>query len=124
MKWCSSDLSLATDVRLVTCSTTFGPEVKLNLLLLYGPQRSILDSFLGGRGELTEALKLIGERRLKAVIDSAFPLQDAAQAQANIRERCGENRLMLAWVYPESKPRPSDLATFTRWLDSGRERSR
>ncbi|HEV2176343.1 MAG TPA: zinc-binding dehydrogenase [Terriglobia bacterium] len=73
--------SLATYGRLVTCGTTGGEEVKLNLRLLYGRQRSVLGSFMGGKGELLEALKFIGQRKLKAVIDSVFPLQEAATAQ-------------------------------------------
>jgi NADPH:quinone reductase-like Zn-dependent oxidoreductase len=73
--------SLATYGRLVTCGTTSGPLVTLNLQALFGRQRAILGSFMGGKGELMEALKFIGQRKLKAVIDSAFPLREAAAAQ-------------------------------------------
>ncbi len=73
--------SLATYGRLVTCGTTSGPLVTLNLQALYGRQRTILGSFMGGKGELMEALRFIGQRKLKAVIDSAFPLREAAAAQ-------------------------------------------
>ena len=79
--------SLATYGRLVTCGTTSGPEVKLNLQILYGRQRSILGSFMGSKAELLEALKFIGERRLKAVIDSAFPLKEAAAAHRKMESR-------------------------------------
>jgi len=48
---------------------------------LFGRQRTILGSFMGSKGELLEALKFIGQRKLKAVIDSAFPLSEAAAAQ-------------------------------------------
>jgi NADPH:quinone reductase-like Zn-dependent oxidoreductase len=87
--------SLATYGRLVTCGTTSGPEVKLNLQLLYGRQRTILGSFMGGKGELMEALKLIGQRRLKAVIDSVFPLQDAAEAQRKMESRNFFGKILL-----------------------------
>jgi NADPH:quinone reductase-like Zn-dependent oxidoreductase len=73
--------SLATYGRLVTCGTTSGPMVTLDMQALFGRQRTILGSFMGGKGELLEALKFIGERRLKAVIDSIFPLSEAAAAQ-------------------------------------------
>ena len=59
-------------------------------------QCSILGSCMGGKSELPEALKFIGERQLKAVIDSAFPLRDPAQAQATIRQECVEEHLMPA----------------------------
>ena len=87
--------SLATYGRLVTCGTTSGPEVKLNLQNLYGRQRSILGSFMGGKGELMDALKLIGRRRLKAVIDSAFPLKDAAEAQKKMESRNFFGKILL-----------------------------
>ncbi len=87
--------SLATYGRLVTCGTTSGPEVKLNLQLLYGRQRTILGSFMGGKGELMEALKFIGQRRLKAVIDSAFPLKDAAEAQKKMERRNFFGKILL-----------------------------
>lgn len=87
--------SLATYGRLVTCGTTSGPEVKLNLQLLYGRQRSILGSFMGGKFELTEALKFIGQRKLKAVIDSAFPLQDARAAQEKMESRNFFGKILL-----------------------------
>jgi NADPH:quinone reductase-like Zn-dependent oxidoreductase len=69
----------------VTCGTTSGKEVKLNIRLLYGQQRSILGSFMGGRGELMEAFRLIAQRNLEAVIDLTFPLKEAASAQKIVR---------------------------------------
>jgi NADPH:quinone reductase-like Zn-dependent oxidoreductase len=87
--------SLATYGRLVTCGTTSGPEVKLNLQVLYGRQRSILGSFMGSKAELLEALKFIAARKLKAVIDSAFPLKDAAEAQKKLESREFFGKILL-----------------------------
>ena len=87
--------SLATYGRLVTCGTTSGPEVKLNLQVLYGRQRSILGSFMGGKFELTEALKFIGQRKLRAVIDSTFPLADARAAQEKMESRNFFGKILL-----------------------------
>jgi NADPH:quinone reductase-like Zn-dependent oxidoreductase len=93
--WEDSFESLATYGRLVTCGTTSGPEVKLNLQILYGRQRSILGSFMGGKGELMDALKLIGQRRLKAVIDSVFPLAEARAAQEKMEGRDFFGKILL-----------------------------
>jgi NADPH:quinone reductase-like Zn-dependent oxidoreductase len=87
--------SLATYGRLVTCGTTGGEEVKLNLRLLYGRQRTILGSFMGGKWELLEALKLLARRELKPVIDSAFPLKDAAAAQRKMESREFFGKILL-----------------------------
>ncbi len=78
--------SLATYGRLVTCGTTSGEEVKLNLRMLYGRQRTLLGSFMGGKGELLDVLKWVGQRKVKAVIDSVFPLAEAAAAQKKMEE--------------------------------------
>jgi NADPH:quinone reductase-like Zn-dependent oxidoreductase len=87
--------SLATYGRLVTCGVTGGEEVKLNLRLLFGRQRTILGAFMGGKGELLEALNLIGQRKLRAVIDSSFPLKDAAAAQKKMESRDFFGKILL-----------------------------
>src|SRR5438128_841200 len=91
--------SLATYGRLVTCGTTSGEDAKLNLRLLYGRQRTLLGSFMGGKGELMEALKFIEQRKLKAVIDSTFPLKDAAAAQKKMEDRDFFGKILL---HPEA----------------------
>ena len=87
--------SLATYGRLVTCGATSGAEVKLNVQALFGRQRSVLGSFMGGKGELMEVLKLIGQRKLRAVIDSSFPLKDAAAAQRKMESRNFFGKILL-----------------------------
>lgn len=87
--------SLATYGRLVTCGATSGAEAKFDIRDLYGRQRAILGSFMGGKGELMEALKLIAQRKLKAVIDSAFPLRDAAAAQKKMEGRDFFGKILL-----------------------------
>jgi len=87
--------SLATYGRLVTCGVTSGGEVKLNVQALFGRQRSVLGSFMGGKGELMEALELLGQRKLKAVVDSAFPLKDAAAAHKKMESREFFGKILL-----------------------------
>ncbi len=87
--------SLATYGRLVTCGVTTGGEVKLNVQALFGRQRTILGSYMGGKAELMEALKFIAQGKLKAVIDSAFPLKDAKAAQAKMESRDFFGKILL-----------------------------
>ncbi|HEV2245727.1 MAG TPA: zinc-binding dehydrogenase [Terriglobia bacterium] len=87
--------SLATYGRLVTCGTTTGGEVKLNVQALFGRQRSILGSYMGGKGELMDVLKLIGQRKLKPVIDSVFPLSEAREAQRKMESRDFFGKILL-----------------------------
>jgi NADPH:quinone reductase-like Zn-dependent oxidoreductase len=87
--------SLATYGRLVTCGVTSGGEVKLNLQGLFGRQRTVMGSFMGGKAELLGALRLIARRKLKAVIDSAFPLREAAAAQRKMESREFFGKILL-----------------------------
>jgi NADPH:quinone reductase-like Zn-dependent oxidoreductase len=87
--------SLATYGRLVTCGVTSGGEVRLNMQALFGRQRTIMGSFMGGKGELMEVLKLIGQRKLKPVIDSVFPLAEAREAQKKMESRDFFGKILL-----------------------------
>ena len=87
--------SLANYGRLVTCGMTTGADLKLNGQGLFGRQRTILGSFMGGKGELADALKVIGQGKLKAVIDSVFPLQEAAAAQEKMVGREFFGKILL-----------------------------
>lgn len=87
--------SLATYGRLVTCGATTGGEVKLNVQALFVRQRSILGSYMGGKGELMDVLKLIGQRKLKPVIDSVFPLAEAREAQRKMESRDFFGKILL-----------------------------
>ena len=87
--------SLATYGRLVTCGMTTGADLKLNGQGLFGRQRTILGSFMGGKGELAEVVKLIGQGKLRAVIDSTFPLAEAAAAQKKMEGREFFGKILL-----------------------------
>jgi NADPH:quinone reductase-like Zn-dependent oxidoreductase len=87
--------SLATYGRFVTCGTTSGEDVTLNLRLLYGRQRTLLGSFMGGKGELLLVLKFIAQRKVRAVIDSVFPLSEAAAAQKKMEDRDLFGKILL-----------------------------
>jgi NADPH:quinone reductase-like Zn-dependent oxidoreductase len=93
--WDDCFASLATYGRLVTCGATTGAEAKFDIRDLYGRQRTILGSFMGAKWELLEALKHIGQRRLKAVIDSAFALKDARAAQEKMESRNFFGKILL-----------------------------
>jgi NADPH:quinone reductase-like Zn-dependent oxidoreductase len=87
--------SLATYGRLVTCGMTTGADLKLNGQALYGRQRTILGSFMGGKAELADALKFVAQRKLKAVVDSVFPLEEAALAHRKMESREFFGKILL-----------------------------
>lgn len=93
--WDKSIASLAKKGRLITCGATTGPEVKIDLRYLFMKEQSILGSFMGTRSELLHITKLIGEKKLKPVIDSTYPLSEARQAQQHMINREHFGKIIL-----------------------------
>lgn len=79
--WAGCLDSLARGGRLITCGSTTGADVTLNLRYLYSRQLTIKGSYMGTRAELVKAAELMGQGRLMVVIDRTFPLRDARAAQ-------------------------------------------
>jgi NADPH:quinone reductase-like Zn-dependent oxidoreductase len=72
--------SLAVGGRLVTCGATTGYAAKLDLRLLFAKQLQILGSYMGTKGELIAASKLLFDGTFRPVIDREVPLADVASA--------------------------------------------
>ena len=93
--WDQSILSLATGGRLVTCGATTGFAAQLDLRYLFARQLSLLGSYMGSRAELYTVLKLVGEKRLRPVIDRVFPLDQAVQAHQRLEQREQFGKIVL-----------------------------
>ena len=93
--WDTCVEALAKGGRLITCGATTGSEVKLDLRYLYSRQLTIKGSYMGTRAELVKAAELIGQKRLIAVIDRTFPLQEARAAQELMLSRKFFGKIVL-----------------------------
>jgi NADPH:quinone reductase-like Zn-dependent oxidoreductase len=93
--WQGSVRSLAKGGRLVTCGATSGPEVPLDLRYLFSRHLSLLGSTMGTRAELDEVTRLIGERTLRPLVDSVFPLREARAAHERMAQRDLFGKLVL-----------------------------
>lgn len=93
--WESCLASLARGGRLITCGATTGPEVKLDLRYVYSRQYTIKGSYVGTRAELVKAAELMGQGRLKPVIDRTFPLKEARAAQEYLLSRKFFGKIVL-----------------------------
>lgn len=85
--WEQSVLSLATGGRLVTCGATTGAAAQLDLRYLFARQLSLLGSYMGSRAELYTVLKLVGEKKLRPVVDRVFALAETVQAHRRLEQR-------------------------------------
>jgi 2-desacetyl-2-hydroxyethyl bacteriochlorophyllide A dehydrogenase len=93
--WNDCVQSLAKGGRLVTCGATTGGEVSLDLRYVYSRQLTIRGSYMGTRAELVRAAQLIEQRKLRAVIDRGFPLQEARAAQDYLLSRRFFGKILL-----------------------------
>lgn len=78
--WQASMKSLAKGGKLVTCGSTTGPEVSLDLRFLFLRQQSILGSTMGSRGDMFRILQLVQAGKMRGVVDKVFPFAEVAKA--------------------------------------------
>jgi len=90
--WDQSFRSLATGGRLVTCGATTGYAANVDIRFLFTRQFSILGSFMGSKSELYSVLELVRQKKVKPVIDTVLPLEQAREAHARLelREQFGK----------------------------------
>ncbi len=93
--WDKSIASLAKNGRLVTCGATTGPGVKLDLRFIFMRQQTILGSIMGTRRDLLAVTNLVGQKKLKPVIDTTYPLAEARKAQERMLSRENFGKIIL-----------------------------
>jgi NADPH:quinone reductase-like Zn-dependent oxidoreductase len=93
--WEKSMLCLKRGGRVVTCGATSGPTVSLDIRFLFAQQLSISGCYMGSRSELLKVLALVESGKLKPVVDSVFPLEDAVAAQTKMLDRKQFGKIVL-----------------------------
>lgn len=93
--WQKSLHCLKRGGRLVTCGATSGATVEMDLRPFYSKQLSILGSYTGSLAEFRRVLELAEAGRIRPVVDQAFPLKDAAEAQHRMQSRKNFGKIIL-----------------------------
>lgn len=78
--WEESMKSVKPGGTIVTCGATTGHNVGFDLRFLFARQLSFLGSYMGGMGELHDALKFVFDGTFKPVVDRTFPLKETRAA--------------------------------------------
>jgi NADPH:quinone reductase-like Zn-dependent oxidoreductase len=84
--WQKSLAALAPAGRLVTCGATAGGQPLDDLSAIFTKHLKIYGSTLGSRYEFRQLLSFLNGSQIKPIIDSFFPLKDAAAAQQRMEE--------------------------------------
>lgn len=82
--WRQSLASLSRGGRLVTCGATAGGQPGDDIAAIVSKQLKIYGSTLGSREEFRQLLSFLAAAQIKPIIDSVFPLRDAALAQQRV----------------------------------------
>jgi len=93
-----SIVALGRGGRLVTCGSTTDYMASVDVRYIYSRQQSILGSWMGWRHELDHVMKLFAApdgRKLRPVIDSVFPLEEAAAAHRRMEGRENFGKIVL-----------------------------
>ena len=84
--WQKSLAALTRGGRLVTCGATAGAQPNDDLTAIFSKHLKIYGSTLGSREEFHQLLSFMTVSQIKPIIDSVFPLKEAAAAQRYVEE--------------------------------------
>ncbi len=84
--WQKSLAALAPAGRLVTCGATAGGQPIDDLSAIFSKHLKIYGSTLGSRDEFRQLLSFLNGSQIRPVIDTIFPLKEAAAAQQRMEE--------------------------------------
>jgi NADPH:quinone reductase-like Zn-dependent oxidoreductase len=93
--WEKSILAAAIGGRITTVGATTGYDPLTDLRHVFFRQISILGSTMGTAGDLVEVLRLVGEGKLRPVVDRVLPLADARKGQALLADRAQFGKIVL-----------------------------
>lgn len=87
--------SLEKGGRLVTCGSTSGSAVEIDLKLIFFKNLSILGTTMGNKRDLEEIVGLASKGILNPVIDRTLPMAELPQALSLISERKTRGKIVL-----------------------------
>ncbi len=93
--WSKSLMALRRGGRLTTCGATTGYDPTEDIRQIFYRQLEIIGCTMGSAKEFSDAMRCFFQGRLKPVIDSTFPLKDAAEAHRRIESRSVFGKIVL-----------------------------
>jgi NADPH:quinone reductase-like Zn-dependent oxidoreductase len=88
--------SLRPSGRLVTCGSTSGPQVELDMRYVFSRQLRIIGARMGSLAEMREAWAFVESGRVRPVVDRVFPLAEARAAHERLQSRGQFGKVVLA----------------------------
>lgn len=93
--WVQSLKMAAKGGKIVTCGATSGPSPETAIRLIFWNQLEILGSTMSNRKEYQEVIALLGQGKLKAVIDQEFALSEGRSALEHLQKQNQYGKVVL-----------------------------
>lgn len=81
--------------KILTCGATTGPNPETEIRLIFWKHIQIIGSTMGNRCEYQQLLKLLGEGKLKPIIDKKYPLAEGQKALQHLSSQQQFGKLVL-----------------------------
>ena len=93
--WSHSLRSLKKGGKIVTCGSTTGPKVSLDLRHLYIKHQQIIGSTMGNRQDLSELSSLIEQEKIKPVIGTSLSYKDIRKAHRILEQNQQMGKIVI-----------------------------
>lgn len=93
--WTKSIRALAKAGRLITYGATTGANPPEEIRLIFWKQLDIIGSTMSSHGEFLDVMRLIFARKLKPVVDTVMPLENAREAHTRLTQNEQFGKIVL-----------------------------
>lgn len=93
--WPTSVAALKHGGRMAVCGMTSGNDAAIPVRMFYSKQIVMTGALLGTKAQLQELTRFVVRKKIKPVIDSVMPLQDAKQAQSKMESGQHMGKILL-----------------------------
>jgi NADPH:quinone reductase-like Zn-dependent oxidoreductase len=93
--WQTSISALKPGGRMAVCGMTSGNEASVPVRMFYTKQVTMTGALLGTRRQLAELLNFVARKKIRPVIDSVVPLENAAEAQERMERGLHMGKILL-----------------------------
>jgi 2-desacetyl-2-hydroxyethyl bacteriochlorophyllide A dehydrogenase len=94
---------LARGGTVVTCGATAGRDIQFNIWPFFVKQQRLIGSYGRNRSDMIEVLSWAAEGKIRAVVDSIYPLDRTAEAFEHLRARKVLGKVLIDPFEPESE---------------------
>lgn len=94
--WQTSIAALKTGGRMGVCGMTSGNDATVPVRMFYSKQITMTGALMGSKRQLLELKAFVAAKKIRPVMDSVFPLEQAKEAQEKMEQGRHAGKILLA----------------------------